>query len=1612
MLRDIFFYFFIKIDKIKRSRIFFFIYFVVSITYFFFTTPESGIAQKSFWRVHKNEDRVVGYTTRYGLIDEKGNIVLPAEYQELIPTSTNAYVVGKSGAYGLFFPPSPPKKKSPAPVRYYYNRYYRRMMPIAQPIQKEEKKDTAEKKSNIPTLIYQSIREYVTYDGTSNRYIVQKDHKYSILDEDGTELLPFEIDSLSDFMLLGPNKMAVALAMKQHKWGYISIDGNWVIPPVYHFLSTYEPEGIIAHKDTAWGVIDLYQKPLLPFNFDSLYWGGRIDKQLYLCAGVLNKTSPGLKWGVFRATNFANPILPLAYNSIQSILSSEAFEVEVNGIKSVVFNGNLEFNASLIPVDCPYRWKYTANTTFYPIIKRSKSKEFNEKKSDFNKRAIDQEKTILTVYADQKSLFSIHKNGILFNTKNAGKFGVINSDKSILFPPEYDRIIHFENDYLGNYTFQSAQKSYFILKKDSYKAVANDKGQIIHPFKYTEIEIFSENHAVGYLPNEDIVLLFPDGRTLFFSDCEAIEPLFFQNKLVVIGVKKNNRWGIADTGGNIKSEFDWERIVKLQGTLNPETGQYDFYLLAACSSPGNGNLTVEICQITPENSIKQITDCVFQLDINTEEDLEVLNSLNPFKDSFLIRSTGLIVGEGVSFPGTGTIIQKEFLSWNGNRIIQPEYDDIVFLSDSLLMLIKNTLDFYGNPQKMVRIAGIDGSLKKYDYVPFSLIEKANKYLFQPNNEIENSQTASSNGVLWIPSDSRGTSWKGIKLSDGRPIDKITTAQYDKVLSLPHRSTLVQKSGKWGLIDPQGNDVIYCEYDTIIDFFEWRNIKFYKVKYTPRGNITNSGWGIYSELGKEIFPPIFHNIEYSKVKEIIFLQRRLSEKNSTTNRLKYFEQFAYPDGSTIIDNTPSYNSLYLINENFFVEIEADKNGKEGYKCFISTPYSRKEYEFTAIHSLPNELKNKGYCFVDENHPFAEWIFPISDQHIWVRSGCSWQIINLSTGIENELFSGIRKINNRKWEVYSAGNDNFSSESKPELKYFIEKRSIEKDSITFIIYEMMSFASSEDIENDPKVKSLPRSTELRSSWRDLANMNGDTTISADRFDSSIHCIFNHKGREIARNMQLHQVLNSNRAIIRIPLQLEFEENKELFGVIDSSGKTIVPPIYNLLEWYQGVYYAEQSTNDVIKKYILSENGTPLINSINENLEVDIDKRIIYKGPLEVNTIRLPYYKITQATKYDFNGNYLGVLSPFPPFDLNTEANIASENLNITTNRKIKKKKVYYKIQKRKNLWGAIGLYNREIIPFNYDSVWNDPDFPTIIQAKKDTLHFLFSVDGGLIYKSKNIIIVNDEFYDDFKILILTDGNDIARRQYIIHKDGLKTAEIILEPQWEPPMILRLQGNKDLLEIRTLKNISGVWHKIYKLILPIKYDEIGEIISEFIPFKTMGRWGLANTRGQEIISPRFEQLITLNPSSEKRNFTGSSFVYHLVKSENKFGLFLSGRQIIPCEYDELQTLGSDEWVAARKKGKNSYLIISLKNGNVTGSTEGYESFQHVEGKKNELLVMRNGFWGALNLYGEIIKPAYSRLLIADNNTWRACKKGKWFLIDEKGNNLSTETWDYLEK
>jgi len=389
------------------------------------------------------------YKRKYGLL-KNGKMLLPQIFTRLqyIDTVENTELILSVGSNtGLF---SLKNENWGIPLRYkslyrINNGYY---------IAKRKDGKTGIIDANENTIVNFDWLSVKKANEKGNYFIVSKkntsEKKYGILDLREKKLIvPCEYSSIYKN---GPN-LEFKVKNADKKYNIIDLSNRKKYKIWYEEINFVKKENLyIVKNNNAYGVIDSIENIIVPLIYNKIYSYSKFDNDLHM---VQNKEG---KFGYIKLTG--EIIIPLLYDKINTFDNN--FLVKKDNKYGIInkhgkFLTEISYN-NIIPMYLTY----SENEKYYLAQKNLKSFIINEKG-----KIVDDKYVSVKVFDNYKKFYFKIEN------KNRKK-GLINKNRKIIIPAEFDDILTKQNNFV---VVKNNKKEgiYHILKKKLILPVEYDK---------------------------------------------------------------------------------------------------------------------------------------------------------------------------------------------------------------------------------------------------------------------------------------------------------------------------------------------------------------------------------------------------------------------------------------------------------------------------------------------------------------------------------------------------------------------------------------------------------------------------------------------------------------------------------------------------------------------------------------------------------------------------------------------------------------------------------------------------------------------------------------------------------------------------------------------------------------------------------------------------------------------------------------------------------------------------------------------------------------------------------------------------------------------------------
>lgn len=532
---------------------------------------------------------------KYGLLNLKGDTILPCKYTLLYPDGTGKYVLFRENTDSMGMMNL--KGKVIFPNIYTYIR------PTSKPecfilCNAKNQFGFFTPSKEILALEYESINT-----SSEGKYIVAKRNgKVAILDFEGKIIVPYDYDNIS---LSTDNQTFIG--KKNKKSAYLTIAQKELFPYQYETLSFPLANGsFIASEQGKYSIIDKKGTPLFPFEYDY------IEQYTGVLTGSKGDSTDILFPNGKRFKNATASYFTLKNNQNRvAVVKSKktgVFDLEGNEIYPFEFDYFEFFNNETVIIAknkkyafCNFsnipkaNYKYDALNTFNtddnytPLSYRAKK--------DNKMGIIDHnEHEIIPFEHDSLAIFDYDNANIL--TRKGEKFGIIDATNKVILPCNYDKIqrafdtffyaykdntkylLNKKNKVLASsfldYNYrQSVLKVgnfFYIENKEGFLGAIDEEGNIVLPFEYN-FYLSSGNNF-----ERDSIVTMAKGKENFYINMmqakvvsEAYDQIVHFQKIKA--VKKKGKFAFTDAATmKLLSEFIYDDVTR--GILFPNSKNY------------------------------------------------------------------------------------------------------------------------------------------------------------------------------------------------------------------------------------------------------------------------------------------------------------------------------------------------------------------------------------------------------------------------------------------------------------------------------------------------------------------------------------------------------------------------------------------------------------------------------------------------------------------------------------------------------------------------------------------------------------------------------------------------------------------------------------------------------------------------------------------------------------------------------------------------------------------------------------------------------------------------------------------------------------------------------
>lgn len=589
------------------------------------------------------------------------------------------------------------------------------------------------------------------------------------------------------------------VVQKGSKLGVLTINGKWILKPVYDSIDTRNPFQWIVKRGGKRSLFT-FEGFQLPFRFDMAF---SMDGNYF---SVVNNG----RWGIYSKRE-DSLVVPCIYQNMDYCYGCESKGDYCFAEKSSKW-GVINFkNKMVLPFEYDHQhWNMRSDEWVYCLYKKGKQLVIN-----LNTKQIDTFRYTKVSDEDTTDLAQGFKR-----IKKEDKYGLTNSEGKLILDYNYD-FIRYDADTLGFYL----PSPYIAINQNNLWGVADTTGKIIIQPQYNsglnmiaDSFFLCEKDGKMSLLNKDGVKVLPGlyDKIKFEQtecSCDSLTTCYLK-------LKANNRYGFYnpltmvlveprfDNLDNSMYEISFSHCVKieqhgLEGVLDIQTGMV--VMPPLFQSIANKGLH-EGMMIVGDDGKYGLYNYVQR------------KLMAPLKYNYI----SLPYGENAFLIRTDT--GKGLMDFTGRVICPPDYFSIRLLNDTFYLLTKQdsayheTYSFLNRSNDKIIAASYD-SIEAVEADTLAIIRQNGK------------------DRLWNPLS--GKMIEGDYSKWGFP---------DFIDYFNNGRAIVQKNKKSGFIDGEGNIIIPLKYDGLSDFY-----KGYAIMLQGKDSLGQQLYGFIDTTGKVVVP---------------------------------------------------------------------------------------------------------------------------------------------------------------------------------------------------------------------------------------------------------------------------------------------------------------------------------------------------------------------------------------------------------------------------------------------------------------------------------------------------------------------------------------------------------------------------------------------------------------------------------------------------------------------------------------------------------------------------------------------------------------------------------------
>ncbi|MCW9707708.1 WG repeat-containing protein [Fodinibius salsisoli] len=656
---------------------------------------------------------------------------------------------------------------------------------------------------------------------------------------------------------------------KDSSLGVLNSTGDWLLKPKYDVIDTHLPKYNVldTHSSSLWKVTEngkqSYYGPngfVLPFKFDSVKYldGRRFD---------VKKNGA---WGIYD-TQTDKIIIPAKYQAFDYCRTCLGKGTYVFAKKQGKW-GILNFdNEVLIPFEYEHRDVYMQSSERVKTLYKNGQQMIINLKTGVIKPASKLEE-------DPSDKRTVELADGFVKKRQNGKWGLLNPIGELVLPYKYDFI-----DYNADSSGFLLPAPFVPLSKDSKSGIADTTGAIIVPSQYDQpFRLAYNGHLfLSSQKGQKVVLdktgqsVLPDGATDLGK--YTITPLLSNKVIELLTFKLNNLYGFynPETGKTVDPQYS-NLINTRISSLDPYVKVTKGDLVGLVDSNGKTVVPPKYEEITIRDydapSLARVTknQKVGYYNIKKQEE-----AIPPSYDNISIKGLGdewtyFLLQKGDSIGVAGI---------DGNLLVPIKYAGINYIGDSHMVLYESR----------------NGSRK--NYISFDM-NTHEVYSLPKHQGIE---LANSGDLVIILRPDGGQQLYNIESRTFIEGEYTQNGFPTAISSFQEGLAKVQKDGKIGFINPNGEVVIPFQYDGATSF--WKGLAMVK-KEQPGSD--QSLYGFIDTSGTAVVP-VSYDFKPNSYMPYYFTDGHLLLYNYSDDQKSYLKGYATPEGEVLVK--PKYDEIY-------------------------------------------------------------------------------------------------------------------------------------------------------------------------------------------------------------------------------------------------------------------------------------------------------------------------------------------------------------------------------------------------------------------------------------------------------------------------------------------------------------------------------------------------------------------------------------------------------------------------------------------------------------------------------------------------------------------------------